>query len=427
MTLLRLLKSTIAQRSPVRLLWHWQKAFIAAALQGFPARKLTVVGITGTDGKTTTCGMVFHILRTAGYSAGIASTAMLQVNDEPLEKSSHLTSINPFVLQKFLRMLVKKGCTHAVVEMSSHGLVQGRTHWTFPAVAAITNLSMEHLDYHGTMEQYRADKGLLFRMLRGKGVKVLNCDDTETYSAYQRIPSERTLSFGMQGKGDLQADNMQASAAQSSANVRMGDQSTMLTLPIPGIYNVQNALCATACAVGLGIECTDALQALASFHGIPGRMERIEEGQNFSVFVDFAVSPQSYESTLKSLRAMVGTEGRVLVLCGSCGNRMKESRPMVGRICSALADIVAVTQDETYGEDPHIPWNDVWKGVDTSACEALHIFDRREAIRTLLRKAKQGDAVVFCGMGPFSTFTTLEGLIPWDEREIVREELRALH
>ncbi|MBM3230939.1 UDP-N-acetylmuramyl-tripeptide synthetase [Candidatus Peregrinibacteria bacterium] len=419
------LRSLLPDRHPLRLLWHKCKSVLAAALYGFPARKLTVIGITGTDGKTTTVGMIAHILCANTIRVGAASTAFLQIDGERMENASHLTSLSPFTLQKFLRSLVHKGCTHAVVEMSSHGLVQSRTAWTFPYVAGITNTALEHLDYHGSMEQYRRDKAILFRMLGGKGVKVLNTLD-ETYRTYRDIASEKTITYGGPD-ADLRITDSTADAVSSTATViTKGGAQERLKLSIPGTYNLENALCAIGCSMAVGIPIKACVTALAGFSGIPGRMERIDEGQDFSVYVDFAVSPQAYEKTLKALRTMVGETGRVMVLCSSCGNRMREKRPQVGRICSEFADIVVATEDETYGEDPHAVLEEVWEGIDQSKCEAHKIFDRRTAIEFLLKNAGPSDAIVLCGMGPFSTFTKLEGRIPWDERSVAREILKSM-
>ena len=191
MSLLRTIKRLIPDRHPIRMAWHWLKAFIAAFRYGFPARKLRVIGITGTDGKTTTVAMTAHILHMAGIPIGAISTSFFRIKDKEEGNPTHKTSMSPFILQKFLRRCVRAGCTHAVVEISSHGLVQHRNDFLWPTIAAITNTSPEHLDYHGTMEQYRADKAILFTMLRGRGSKVLNADD-ETAKLYERIPSTRT-------------------------------------------------------------------------------------------------------------------------------------------------------------------------------------------------------------------------------------------
>ncbi len=428
------LKSMIGHRSPIRLAYHASKAFAAAAFFGFPARKLTVIGITGTDGKTTTTSMVAHILKKTGHKSGIASTAFFDDGTGSKENPSHLTSISPFVLQKLLRTMIKNGCTHAVLEASSHGLVQHRLDWTFPDVAAITNTALEHLDYHGTMEQYRKDKGILFAMLHGKGTKVLNEKDA-TYALYSPIPSSNTLVWSgthqthqthQTQETSLWLSDVHASAGASNAKLHTSSAICNLQLQIPGTFNLENSLCAITSCLALGIDAEKSVDALKTFAGIPGRLERIDCGQPFSAYVDFSVSPQSYEKALETLRSIVGDGGRVLVMCSSCGNRMREKRPQIGQICSRLADVVIATEDETYGEDPHAVLDEVWAGIDQKTCEAHKIFDRREAIVFALKTAKNGDAVVFCGMGPFTTMTKLEGRIPWDERKIVREELKKL-
>ncbi len=423
--MLRTLRKLLPARSPVRLAWHRAKAFLAALRYGFPARRLTVIGITGTDGKTTTVGMTAHLLHAAGKRVGAASTAFFRVNDAIEPNASHLTSIGPFELQRFLRSLVREGCTHAVIEMSSHGLVQRRVAFTYPAIAAVTNTTMEHLDYHGTMEQYRRDKGILFSMLRGRGTKVLNAID-ESFPLYREIPSEKTLVYGAAGS-DFWVTDAAATVTSCEATLHRQDGRTMtLSLGIPGTHNLENALCALSCVVSAGVSVEAAVAALASFPGIPGRMERIDEGQEFAVYVDFAVSPNAYRKALTTLRSIVGARGRVLVLCSTCGNRMREKRPDIGRICSELADVTVATEDETYGEDPHAVLEELWNGIDQAKTDAHKIFDRRAAIAFLFKAAKPGDAVVLCGMGPFTTMTTLAGRIPWDERAVARELLQEL-
>ena len=424
--MIKFLKKYIGNRSPLRLGWHQSKALIAALKYRFPARKLTVIGVTGTDGKTTTAGMIAHILKKNGIRAGAASTAFVQIEDEVEENSTHLTSISPFVLQKFLRKLVKRGCTHAVVEMSSHGLVQGRSSWTFPSIATITNISLEHLDYHGSMKQYIKDKAILLRMLSKNGTKVLNASD-ESFGYFSSILKGKTISISdTEEAANIQAKEIKASDTKCTALINANDEDINLSIPIPGLFNIQNALCAIGCTKACGINIEDSTNALSDFSSIPGRMEMIDEGQPFSVFVDFAVSPNAYEKTLNTLRQIVGGNGRVMVLCSSCGDRMKEKRPIVGQICSDLADFVVATEDETYGEDPHSVLDEVWNGIDQSKCEAYKIFDRSEAISFLFENAKEGDAVVLCGMGPFSTMNKIGGAVDWDEREVAKAKLSAM-
>ena len=396
------LKRLIPDTHPLRLLWHRVKACLAALRYGFPARHLCIIGITGTDGKTTTVGMLAHILHAQNIHAGALSTAFFQIDGKITWNATQKTSPSPFLIQKFLRDLVAQGCTHTVLEYSSHGLVQGRMLFTWPQVAAITNLSEEHLDYHGTMSAYLHAKSLLFSMLRTDGTKVLNATDP-SYALLKDIPTAHTELYS------LTADRSPLS----------------LTLSIPGAFNIQNALCAIACAKAVGIKEEDAVQAVRSFPGVPGRMERIDEGQPFSVYIDFTVTPQSYEKTLSTLKEMLPAGKKLLVLMGSCGDRMREKRPIIGKIASTFADQIVVTNEDPYTEDPARIIDEVWAGIDQTAVQAHRIEDRREAIAFLLKQAMPGDIVIFCGKGSDTTMWVKGGKIDWNEREIVRSFLSA--
>jgi UDP-N-acetylmuramoyl-L-alanyl-D-glutamate--2,6-diaminopimelate ligase len=215
--------------------------------------------------------------------------------------------------------------------------------------------------------------------------------------------------------------DISANEFTTSAKIHRGEEVFDLELNIPGIFNLENALCAISCASSVGIPINECIESLENFKSLPGRMERIDEGQKFNAFVDFAVSSNSYRKTLETLQKIVGENGRVMVLCSSCGNRMKEKRPEIGKIASECADVVVVTEDETYGEDPMKVLEEVWSGINQSITEAHKIEDRKEGIRFLVKNAREGDAIVFCGMGPFSTMNKLEGSIEWDERKVVRE------
>ncbi len=434
--LLQHLKALLPDRHPLRLSWHWLKAFVAALRYGFPAKKLTVIAITGTDGKTTTVAMTAHILHESGIAVGAASTSFFRIKEKTEENPTHKTSISPFIFQKFLRRCVREGCSHAVTEISSHGLVQHRNDFLWPRVAAITNISPEHLDYHGTMEQYKKDKAILFRMLQKNGVSVLNADD-ETYEEYRNIPAHRRIAWSSShgfasGMDDREsafwASSIQEEPSGISAEIHESteDESWNLRLRIPGLFNLENALCAISCANAAGVPVEKAVGALETFPGVPGRMERVDEGQLFAVYVDFTVTPNAYQKTLSAIRATLAPGARLLVLTGSCGNRMPEKRPMIGKIVSELADVVVVSEDETVTEDQHKVIDEIWAGIDQSTVDAHKIFDRREGIKFLLETAQPGDAVALCGMGACTTMQTREGLRPWDEREVAREILRSM-
>jgi UDP-N-acetylmuramoyl-L-alanyl-D-glutamate--2,6-diaminopimelate ligase len=441
MPMLSFLRKALRPRNPLRLAWHHAKALCAALRYGFPARKLAVIGVTGTDGKTTTVAMTAHILAHAEVACGALSTAFLQVKGDRRWNATQKTSPSPFLIQRFLRDLVRAGCTHAILECSSHGLVQGRLRYTWPRIASVTNTSMEHLDYHGTMAQYRRDKAILFRMLHGKGTKVLNAQD-ETFESYSRIPSEQTIAYSMEvPSSKFQVPNNDERALfLSLCHIRSSSRGTVATLQaqknnvavgtwnlelgIPGAFNLENALCSIGCANAAGVPLETCVEALRSYAGTPGRLERINEGQPFAVFVDFTVTPAAYEKTLRALREMTPQGGRLLVLTGSCGDRMPEKRPIIGRICSRFADVLIVTNEDPYGEDPEKIMEEVWAGIDAEKTEAHRISDRREAIAFLLGKAQVGDTVLLCGKGSDTTMWTALGQIPWDERAIVRSLLR---
>jgi UDP-N-acetylmuramoyl-L-alanyl-D-glutamate--2,6-diaminopimelate ligase len=371
--------------------------------------------------------MTAHILHQAGIPVGALSTAFLRVRETIEWNTTQKTSPSPFLIQKFLRRLQRAGCTHAVLEASSHGIVQGRLGYTWPLVAAITNTTPEHLDYHGTLEQYRRDKGKLLSMLREKGMAVLNADD-RGFDLFRHMCQRHILTTSVQTDADLRVREITviSTGTQSTIVDRETSEILPLVLGIPGTFNVENALTAIACAKAVGVSPTQSVGALASFCGVPGRMERMDEGKPFAVYVDFTVTPAAYEKTLTILRTMVEPGKRILVLTGSCGDRMREKRPVVGAICSRLADVVVVANEDPYTEDPQKIIDEVWAGVDTSRCEAHRIFDRREAIRFLLSRARPGDAVILCAKGSDTTMMTAEGQIPWNEREIVRELLREI-
>lgn len=458
------LRSIIPETSFLRLAYHRAKALIAAIVYGFPGRKLTVIGITGTDGKTTTVGMAAHILNACGIKTGALSTAFFRIGSEVRWNPTQKTSPSPFLVQKFLRTLVREGCTHAVLECSSHGLLQGRMNHTYPSVAGITNVSEEHLDYHRSMEEYMRAKSLLFRMLRGNGTKVLHYSD-QSLPMLQAIPSRETVLYDGEETAidsrlgaplNLWLEEIHVTQDGTTATLAVDDRSASgtkrfpLSLRIPGTFNLENALCAIGCVQSLadGPKFEAIVRSLNSFSGVAGRMERIDAGQNFAVYVDFTVTPKSYESTLTTLRSMLPEGKRLLVLTGSCGDRMKEKRPVIGGICSKLADIVVVTNEDPYSEDPEAIIDSILTGVsadtivlrdplDVRSGEitqenrsrkiCLRVSDRLEAIRLILTEAKQNDIVLIAGKGSDTTMMTAHGQVPWNEREIVRNVLATMN
>lgn len=450
--MIKTLKRWMRHDHPVRLQWHKAKAFCAALRYGFPARNLSIIGITGTDGKTTTVGMLAHILHEEGMQVAALSTAFFRIGEKVTWNATQKTSPSPFRIQQFLRQAKKHGCTHVVLESSSHGLHQHRLDYTWPNTAGITNLSAEHLDYHGTMSDYLDAKAILFRMLEKDGTKVLNADDP-SYADLKKIKTEHTILFSQRdnvqtdGNPLLRLRDIETTPTSSKASIHIhpstirprahgreagsgssdegdADLHCPLALKLPGAFNLSNALCAIGCAMSQGVRADKAAAALQHFTGMPGRMEPIDEGQNFSVIVDFTVTPASYEATLSSLKSALPEGKKLIVVMGSCGDRMKEKRPLIAKIASRLADSIIVTNEDPYTEDPQKVIDDVWAGIDQEQVHAKQILNRTAAIRDALSQAQDDDIVLLCGKGSDTTMFTANGQIPWNEREIVREMLK---
>src|SRR3989344_2942983 len=432
--MIRLLKKLIPETHPFMLLYHRIRSWLAAMNAGFPARKLFVIGVTGTDGKTTTVAMISHILHVAGIKVGAVSTAFYEINGIRTVNPTQKTSVGASVLQAFLNRLLREKCTHAVIETSSHGLLQGRLAGIKPDIATVTNTSAEHLDYHGTMENYIGAKSMLFKTVKPDGIKVLNSDDS-SYQTFLQIASGRSVSYSPAN----QIKNPEASPLSCRATFAIDGNNMAVNLNIPGNFNLYNALCAVTVAAKAGVDPEFSCSALKSFKGAGGRMERIDAGQDFEVYVDFTVTPASYEHTLSAARKIAGNN-RILVLTGSCGDRMPEKRPLVGAICASEADIVAVTNEDPYTEDPEKIIDEVMSGIPADFPKfigradflksqnapkrfCVRISDRLEALRFLFSQAKKGDVVLLCGKGSDVTMMTDVGQIPWNEREIAKREL----
>jgi len=243
---------------------------------------------------------------------------------------------------------------------------------------------------------------------------------------YDKIISDDTVTYGCEN-ADLYVTDINASTSGTSAILHLGPSTQAeIKLRVPGIFNLDNAMCAIGCAMYSGITFEQSILALETFSALPGRMEQIDEGQNFNVFVDFTMTEEAYEKTIQTLKKMTEDGKKVIVLFGCCGNRMKEKRPKIAKIVSELADVTIVAGDETYGEDPDKVVDEVWSGIDQNKTEGYKYYDRREGIKHALNIAHEGDTVAFCGMGPFSTFNTLKGPVPWDERKVVRELLNSM-
>jgi len=413
--------------------YHKVRAFGAASMHRFPAEDMIIIGITGTKGKTSTANYIWSVLTAGGYTAGLISTALFRIGTEETANTYHMTMPDPFLIQKKLNEMRKRGVSIAVVEMTSEGMKQFR-HLGIPVdIAVFTNLTPEHLASHkGSFEVYKKAKAPLFlaldhkvRTLMGKPVPrtIIANSDSEHAAYYLGFAADKKITFGLLS-GDIRA-----------ADIVTEKNGTMFTvakeqfrLSIPGAFNVYNAL--PACAVGtiLGIASEKIAEGLRSLKVIPGRMETIEEGQDFIVVVDYAHEPASLGALITAAEALKDADGKVILLTGIIGGGRESRIPLV-RVAAKRADYLVITNEDPYDEDPkHLIETlaeaamEEGKQLETDLFTAL---DRRDGIRKALSLAHRGDIVLISGKGAEHTMMTKRGAEPWNEREIVRELVRA--
>jgi len=434
--MLKTLRKLISPENPIRLAYHRLKSMYAAYHFGFPAKKMVMIGVTGTDGKTTTVHMIEHLLRHASKKVAMMSTVEFRINGEVIPNKSKKTTLSAWQTQKFLRRCLKNKVEYVVVECSSHALHQSRL-WGIPfSVAAITNITHEHLDYHHTMEAYRDAKMLLFKTVSQtckrheselisaiphKHAFVLNSAD-RYFEDFSKIPCSHKMAYGFD-RGDIQTGNATYSKFGSKFALKYGEEVVGVDMRLPGPFNVENAMAATGVALACNVSLDVIAQALGTFDRVPGRMEVLSSPKGFEVIVDFALTPHALAQLYSTLRSTA--TARIIGVIGSCGDRDKEKRPMMGKIVAESTDITIVTDEEPYSEDPKAIMEAVYKGaLETGKIPRKQLFlidDRYQAIEMAVQMAQKDDIVVVTGMGSFDTRTLNQGPVKWDEREVVRE------
>ena len=386
---------------------------LGAAWYGHPSRKLSLIGVTGTNGKTTTTGLIRHLLNATGTSGSIGTLGAFDGRgDAVLSTAGTLTTPGPIDLQATLAALVERSVDRVTMEASSHSLDQGRLDGLRFAAGVFTNLTRDHLDYHGTMESYLAAKLKLGGMLTERGVEVVNLDDT----AWAVLPaSSRRVTFGLHPAADVRATGIVLDAAGSRFRLEGCFGTADVSLPLLGDFNVANALAAAACALGIGMSLTQVAARLSTSPQVPGRMELLSETPCV-VLRDYAHTPDALARALATLRPLTG--GRLVVVFGCGGDRDKGKRPIMGRIAAEGSDVALVTSDNPRTEDPVAIIDDIEQGMGGVA--HLRIVDRLEAIHTALGQARKGDTILLAGKG-HETYQILgTEKVPFDEREIVR-------
>ena len=409
---------------------RWGLGELAAALHGRPARRLKVIGVTGSAGKTTTTHMTAHLLGLAGLPAGYLSTVANAARTASDNESGQTTMEAPDV-QAWLARMVEQGITAAVIEASSHALDQGRVAACEYDVAAFTNVGCDHLEYHSGPEAYLRAKARLIELCAGatgKGLPktaVLNRDDG-SYGPLSAIPVARRLTYGIDREADLRALHLAPGDGGVTFSMVTADASAEVRLSLPGRFNVSNALCAAACGLTLGLPLEQVAAGLSSFRGLRGRLERIDLGQPFSVYVDFAHSAVALAGVLEELR--LRTAGRLLAVFGASARSGGHDPAGMGKAAARNADFFVITTDDPLAVDPAELARQVEAGARGRARGRHYevVLDRRSAIRLALERARPGDVVVLAGKGHERTMILGDGPVPWDERAETEQALREL-
>jgi UDP-N-acetylmuramoyl-L-alanyl-D-glutamate--2,6-diaminopimelate ligase len=396
---------------------HRAALALGSAWYGNPARSLTLVGITGTNGKTTTTGLVRHLFNDRETAGSIGTLGAFDGQGEPIASTAgSLTTPGPIDLQATFASMVGRGVNFVAMEASSHSLDQGRLDGLTFAAGVFTNLTRDHLDYHGTMEAYLASKLRLSSLLGLGGIEIVNLD--ETIWGAMPVRASR-VTFGGHPAADVRATEVMLDASGSRFQISGRFGCANVTLPLLGDFNVANALAAAATAIGLGRPLSEVVERLAGAPQVPGRMERISD-MPCVVLRDYAHTPDALERALTSLRPL--TTGRLIVVFGCGGDRDRGKRPLMGRIAAEHSDIAIATSDNPRTEDPNAIIDDIEHGM--SGLAHLRITDRLAAIHTALGEGRPGDTILLAGKGHETYQIIGTEKFPFDEREIVQNAVR---
>lgn len=393
-----------------------------SAWYGNPASGLKVIAVTGTNGKTTTVNYINEILKEAGHKTALFSTALIEVNGKTVLNDLNATVGTTARMQSFFRDAKRAKVDYVILEITSHALHQHKLD-TVPILAAVfTNLTQDHLDYHGTMEKYAEAKGKLFA--RRPRYIVLNRDDEwfDFFDKYQA--KEQKITYGTHDEAEAKIEKVTLYRKGSEARVVIDHQTKLeLATALPGKFNVYNMTAAAATTYLLGVKRSDIIEGAANLEGVPGRFERVTEGQPYDVIVDYAHTPDALEKLLESVNAT--KKNRTILVFGACGDRDKSKRPLMGEIAAKLADRIFLTDEESYSEDPDTIRRMIYDGIEqgNGAGKTTEIADRRDAIAKALAIAKKGDTVLITGMG-HEVFRIVAGeKLPWNDGDVVREIL----
>lgn len=408
---------------------HLGEAVLLNLIYGFPARGLTTIGVTGTNGKTTTSFLIHRMMHEAGYKVGLMTTVAYGVGLDIKPQVEHMTTVSVPQLLKRIKKLKAEGAEWLVLETTSHALAQHRV-WGVPfSIAVMTNITHEHLDYHGSFENYRAAKLKLFKMAaknrKGLRMGIVNADDPAADLFEKATPN--SLSYGIK-KGELKATDVKMTAVGNSFTVESTNRRNLkVKTHLPGSFNVHNSLAAVGVGLALGMETEAIEKGIAALSGVEGRMATVNAGQDFDVIVDFAHTPDSFEKLFSDLKPIV--KGKMIVMFGSAGRRDEAKRTIQGNLAGKYADIVVVTEEDDRDADGAEIMEQIASGAEKAGKkrdkDLFLVHDRTEAIKFAIDKASKGDTVLFLGKGHEKSIERSHGEDPWDEVKTAKAAILA--
>ena len=406
---------------------HLIEAVVANIWYGFPSRKMHIIGVTGTNGKTTTTFMIEKMLHEAGISVAMLSTVAYGIGDDIHSQVEHITTAQSGILQKRLRDFKRAGVQWVVLETSSHSLAQHRVWGITYEIAVMTNVTNDHLDYHGTFENYLHSKTRLFKIAskHGREFGVANYDDPNVKKFTDLIP--RFVTYGISG-GDLWATDIESDSSRSLFIATIDGESYDIQVNIPGDFNISNALAAVAVGREVGLTKEQIEHGISSLTGVEGRMTVVDEGQKFKVIVDFASTPDAFERLFESLRPVV--KGKLITVFGSAGRRDESKRAVQGEIAGKYSDEVILTEEDDRDVDGNQILQQIADGAKKSGKvvdkDLFLVLDRESAIEfAFKRPTSPDDTVVLLGKGHEKTIERADGVHPWNEIEIARKLLKS--
>lgn len=407
----------------IETLYRRTRVHVISARYGDPAKSLRVIAVTGTNGKTTTANYINEILKEAKLSTAMFTTAVIEIAGERRINDLNATVATTQQMQEFFRDAKKAKVDYVVLEVTSHALDQHKLDTVPIEMAIMTNLTQDHLDYHGTMERYAAAKAKLFQ--NEPKFIVLNRDDQWFDYYNQFYAGDQKITYGTHDEAEAKIEYVKLYKKGSEATIVIDHQTRLeLATALPGKFNVYNMTAAAAATYLLGMKLEDIVEGVANLEGVPGRFERVVEGLGYDVIVDYAHTPDALEQLCEAAKAV--TKNRVILVFGACGDRDKTKRPIMGEIAARLADRIYLTDEESYNEDPEAIRDMIRQGIENAkggSAKMTEIPDRREAIEKALSIAKKGDTILITGMG-HEKFRIVNGQkLPWNDGDVVRELL----